>query len=508
MKFNRKKGLSILLSLVMLLGILPAMSNGTLAEEQVGVGSTWNFGEVVDLGVAETKISIIEDDESLYSDSGILNERDVTAIDDTFLIELNRYSSKYNQWRVFCREAEKPNGTVLWITVPEGKTSADIPTGIQIVSGAGTEEDPFRFGLAYDGTPITVTSDAIGTTWYIGDEVALGESYFYYDDSANKAIQMAPFTTGLNPKECYDEGNGQWEILILEEMDSLYLSAPEGRKSEDDVPTGFQILAGNGTIEHPFMFGPVYDVRPLAVGRSWDFGEAATPGEGEAVLISNDQEDGTGTVAAPFSFRLDKDLGYEAGENQWSVLYSENDSIRLTVPEGKTGLEEPTGVKVVGGSGTAEDPYRFALIYAPEGRLLSMRLDAHAQLDWILYFHIDNYAKLSNPYLSVTCDADEKLDEKEFTPRYDRELDAFWIKVPIQARLIAEPIRITFGDDNGTYALARSADGEKEMEVRQILDEYLTTLAQEDASFKDITETLRAFNAALLAKYPAENVQE
>ena len=89
---------------------------------------------------------------------------------DTRTVPEPEYAGPINQWYF----ADVMDGWNLWLTLPDGKTGSDTPTGFKIKSGAGTEVDPYEFELTYththnyvfsaDSDTITVNCDADGCT--------------------------------------------------------------------------------------------------------------------------------------------------------------------------------------------------------------------------------------------------------------------------------------------------------------------------------------------------------
>ncbi len=94
-------------------------------------------------------------------------------VGDTCTVPEPSYNESWGQWNF----NSVLDGYNLFITVPDGKTGSDTPTGFKIKSGAGTEVDPYRFELTYtvtahthnyafsaNGDTITVNCDKAGCT--------------------------------------------------------------------------------------------------------------------------------------------------------------------------------------------------------------------------------------------------------------------------------------------------------------------------------------------------------
>ncbi|MBQ9208810.1 MAG: hypothetical protein IJ149_04395 [Oscillospiraceae bacterium] len=94
-------------------------------------------------------------------------------VGDTCTVPEPSYNESWGQWNF----NSVLDGYNLFITVPDGKTGSDTPTGFKIKSGSGTEVDPYRFELIYtatahthnyafsaNGDTITVNCDKAGCT--------------------------------------------------------------------------------------------------------------------------------------------------------------------------------------------------------------------------------------------------------------------------------------------------------------------------------------------------------
>ena len=94
-------------------------------------------------------------------------------VGDTCTVPEPSYNESWGQWLF----KSVLDGYNLFITVPDGKTGSDTPTGFKIKSGAGTEVDPYQFELIYtaiahthnyvfsaEGDTISITCDKDGCT--------------------------------------------------------------------------------------------------------------------------------------------------------------------------------------------------------------------------------------------------------------------------------------------------------------------------------------------------------
>lgn len=101
------------------------------------VGTTWLVGEEVNL-----------QGKWCYPD----DKKDSKEQSDNIGISLKKpsFSIDNNQWRFDNNVSTPTSQCSIYITMPDGKSKDDVPIGITIVSGDGSEEQPFKFGLVYD----------------------------------------------------------------------------------------------------------------------------------------------------------------------------------------------------------------------------------------------------------------------------------------------------------------------------------------------------------------------
>ncbi len=170
-------------------------------------------------------------------------------------------------------DAAEGNELGLSLTIPDGKSDEEEPTGFRLTGGDGTKENPYTFALVYDEKPSTQPTLAVGTTWYVGDSINLGGAYYIIDDAYTDNFYLSVDKANTVPEPTYNSGYMQWYFLnciaslvdygfgLEESNETIWFGMPDG-KTVVDEPTGFRIKSGSGTQEDPYLFELVYDEKP------------------------------------------------------------------------------------------------------------------------------------------------------------------------------------------------------------------------------------------------------
>lgn len=157
------------------------------------------------------------------------------------------------------------------------------PIGVKIVSGTGTESDPFKLELAYEGDPLPLETDVkVGKKWYIGDTISTDAVFSvtssYYDFYIGNR-QLLPITTKLRGKKlpkCITstvEGETGADFMDVTIGDIHNKGASSIFFSDyDDSILGIEIVGGSGTEEDPFTLAPILANQPSLVSNTMTLG--------------------------------------------------------------------------------------------------------------------------------------------------------------------------------------------------------------------------------------------
>ena len=94
------------------------------------------------------------------------------------------------------------------------------------------------------------------TQWMIGDSINLAGKAFCGDDTSDSCSTWMEDTCDVTTPE-YRKTYNQWVFRSVLDGDNLWLTPPAG-KTGSDVPTGFRIKSGSGTLDDPYTFELVY----------------------------------------------------------------------------------------------------------------------------------------------------------------------------------------------------------------------------------------------------------
>lgn len=159
----------------MTLALLLTAVGGAWAEEVTN--KIWKPGDTFNIGAAW----MYDDDTSTETVFHSIDEDNTVPA-----INAWTYDSSWNQWKIptlikvdkvdYSGEVSSLDFSIeLALSAPEGKQSADVkPIGFKIISGAGTKESPYTFGLVYEEaaaepTEWSLTPDETGKTWTLAN---------------------------------------------------------------------------------------------------------------------------------------------------------------------------------------------------------------------------------------------------------------------------------------------------------------------------------------------------
>ena len=94
------------------------------------------------------------------------------------------------------------------------------------------------------------------TQWKVGDSINLAGKAFCGDDTSDSCSTWMEDTCDVTTPE-YRKTYNQWVFRAVLDGDNLWLTPPAG-KTASDVPTGFKIKSGSGTLDDPYTFELVY----------------------------------------------------------------------------------------------------------------------------------------------------------------------------------------------------------------------------------------------------------
>ena len=129
-------------------------------------------------------------------------------------------------------------------------------------------------------------------------------------------------------------------------------------------------------------------------------------------------------------------------------------------------------------------------------------------LMWNVFFAIDSDV-ISDPVadarIAVTSNYDTEINDS-YTLAYDETRSAYYITVPIRPRLIDQAVSFSLvsADGNTTYPISIGEGGETADTVSYTFNDYLTQVATNN-TYSGIVTTLRAYRDALLDVWPVNN---
>ena len=216
----------------------------------------------------------------------------------------------------------------------------------------------------YYAVDITYGTAAV-TEWHVGDTINLGGKNFVHNDK-DDLYSLGYDRDNTVPTPTFSNMYEQWffeDVIYYNESDTcnILLTPPTG-KTKNDKPIGFKIKSGDGTLASPYEFELVY----AAAVTEWHVGDPINLGG--KYYIDDDQ-------GAPPSYGFDRDVivpepSYDTYSGQWwfndVIAYNASGAYALyiSLPTGKTASDVPTGFKVKSGDGTEASPYEFELVYA------------------------------------------------------------------------------------------------------------------------------------------------
>ena len=305
----------------------------------------WHVGDTINIGGKY----YINDDQGAPSSCGF--DRDVIVSEPV-------YETMYNQWifeNVIASNASE--AFALYISLPAGKTEADVPAGFKVKSGDGTQASPYQFELVYAAATTTIsftkvtsadeiTAENIGTC---AAEDAKSWAIANWDDvtaefnSGAGAVELAFYSnTGkLNEVMVFE---GMDEEAFLENFDSFYST---------DIPINNpQALFGQGDTVYLCTPAAPAEDGPL-VGTVIKVGDTLTL-DGDYIECMPGVID-----QVTDSLKLER-MEYDNYFNGWGAVFEDAYAFLIAGDE----TPEPDGFYVSGGNGTQSHPYTLALHYA------------------------------------------------------------------------------------------------------------------------------------------------
>ena len=187
---------------------------------------------------------------------------------------------------------ELSDSELIWVNVPSGR-EFEVPIGVKIASGEGTDTSPYQLELVYEGEPIEEydTTVGVGTKWMIGDIINT-DAYFNVDiqcwhENSFFVSKTVQFLKG-RLHQCVDSTvqGDEWNSISFDYiMRPVYLSEDEAGfchgfytdfafKTTPESVLGIEVTGGSGTKEDPFTIAPIKNDK-LADGK---YTQTATKG--------------------------------------------------------------------------------------------------------------------------------------------------------------------------------------------------------------------------------------
>ena len=298
MKNIMKKTLATALALTIVGGGLPTITGGAdlfkpaivaNAEEEAiipAVGVTIKFGEI--LKCVKDHDKKIPYYFTCDGEETICHEYD----DDKSMLNLIIYSRMKNGWFITFMPSDGgvtgdygiqlgdlADGTI----APPEERHYEQPIGVKIVSGTGTESDPFKLELAYEGDPLPLETDVkVGKKWYIGDTISTDAVFsvtsryfdFYFGNN-----ELYPVKTKLLGKKlpkcitCTVDGETGADFMDVT-IGDIHNKGATGIFFSDynDTILGIKIVGGSGTEADPFTLAPILAKQPELVSNTMTLG--------------------------------------------------------------------------------------------------------------------------------------------------------------------------------------------------------------------------------------------
>lgn len=216
--------------------------------------------------------------------------------------------------------------------------------------------------------------DLSNKIWQPGDQFNIGEAWFYYDDTNKNKFYHTNGVESQVPSFQYDGHYKQWYfdsfVNVNKQIDNdtesqlstttrpIWLSVPDGKTSTDQ-PVGFKIVGGDGSKEHPYKFGLVYELpsgTPFPI--TWS---ATTPN--------------TASIDA-----------MPAGNVEVNVEYYPQAAL-TTVPSAKSGVKATTDDDIISAGtvaaiGSTETKQGTLMYHVSDTQLTEAQLEALTDADW------------------------------------------------------------------------------------------------------------------------------
>ena len=248
MKNKLHSFISILLTLIFVVGLMPLTSIPAAAKSNIPVVMSTANGDIVEWS---SKVGSNDGYWEIYAENDDYHVLICSGVTDH---EAGSYAWSDLQGDL-CGLTVKSTSTDVAFTNCSDCTVTVNGTVIN-VSGifTGDNGEYYAVDITY-GTPAAVTE------WHVGDPINLGGKYYINDD------QGAPPSYGFDrdvivSEPVYETMYNQWifENVIAYNASgafALYISLPTG-KTASDVPTGFKVKSGDGTEASPYEFELVY----------------------------------------------------------------------------------------------------------------------------------------------------------------------------------------------------------------------------------------------------------
>ena len=209
---------------------------------------------------------------------------------------------------------------------------------------------------ALPGASLTTSAEEpslVGTIVKVGGSITLENAWLEYYHGASEQISGKFELIDV----VYDEGEYGWVYEFEYDGDPAYIFVV----GEDGViPNGFMVASGDGkTEETAYKLAPYY---------GWEVGDTLNMNKTYVILDDTFPKGVFQCSAADITIPSPE---YDSRSIQWyfrNCIRNDNSSadLWLSVPDGKTESDVPTGFELASGDGSSSSPYLFKLMYGEE----------------------------------------------------------------------------------------------------------------------------------------------